>query len=449
MLNSSQTYSGSIHDLEELKSIIGSIAKIDRLPSTTSLEALRTLQDAWDYSEIYHLLASSYKLASKLTYSIMLLCGIAITVLAIIDTVGSYPNFSSNTPVVMLSFVNTAVGAYITFMNPVTRWQSLRIAALSIESQIWLFRTRAGPYRSDKDSTDNNADILLSQTIKNIKEEVLEGGDIKNTAFFSTAKTPNLHGQHASSFGGFGLSDSYFVKIKEAASSSVYTESETENVLHNRIDDDDDNNNSKSHKSSNNAMQLVALAENKGNKKSMINIQEIISKTLHISGNDNKTTGDDDTDSHYEPVHPDGYLKFRLVKAMNFYKSRIPTYNRVRNTAQFLLVSGSIVSGAVAFFGISEWAAIISAFSLAISALMEFQGTNSKLTRYSGTVHSLQQVIMWWQTLPPIEKSNVYNIDRLVTSTEGILQMEQQSWKSTSQAAKMLAGNKKTNTEEA
>jgi hypothetical protein len=335
-------------------------------------------------------------------------------------------------------------------MNPVIRWQSLRIAALSIESQIWLFRTRAGPYRSDKDSTDNNADILLSQTIKQIKEEVLEGGDIKNTAFFSTAKTPNLHGQHATSYAGFGMSDSYFVKvsesIKESGSPSVYTESDTENVLHHRIDDDD---NSKSHSSSSSAMELVALAENKGNKKTMINIQEIISKTLHINGNDNKTTGDDDTDNHYEPVHPDGYLKFRVVKVMNFYKSRIPTYNRVRNIAQFLLVAGSISSGAVAFFGVSEWAAIISAFALAISALMEFQGTNSKLTRYSGTVHSLQQLIIWWQTLPVIERSNVYNIDRLITTTESILQMEQQSWKSTtSQVANKLAGDKNSKDEE-
>lgn len=132
IFNSQNTYSGSIHDLEELKRTIGSIAKIDRLPSNTSLEALRTLQDSWDYSEIYHVIADSYKLASKLTYTIMLTCGVLITILSLLDTSGNIPNFSSNLPVIVLSFLNTAVAAYITFMNPVLRWQHLRIAALSI-----------------------------------------------------------------------------------------------------------------------------------------------------------------------------------------------------------------------------------------------------------------------------------------------------------------------------
>lgn len=434
ILASPNTYSGSIHDIDELKRIIVSAAKIDRLPSTTSLGALKTLQDAWDNCEIYHLIADSYKLAAKVAYSLMLFCGILITIFSIIATSGSVQNFKSSEPVIILSFVNTALAAYISFMNPVLRWQSLRVAALNLESNIWLFRTRAGPFRSD-DADDKKAEKLLAETVKNIKADILEGADVKSTAFFGRAKTRNLHGQHATLTAGFGVSDSYFVRKEDLVEMSVTELNENENPLQHRIDADDEVSSSPSNKST--GMELMALAKMYGSKKE-INIQDIISKLYTDGGNDNKTSIDDAFDSYYEPVQPDGYIKFRTVKALNFYKSRIPAYNRSRNISQFLLVAGSIASAAVAFARVSEWAAVISATTLAISAYLEFNGTNSKLTRYSSTVHGLQELIVWWNTLPQIERSVLTNIDKLIVSCEDILQGEQRSWKSTSQASKML-----------
>ena len=431
---SPNTYSGSIHDIDELKRIIVSAAKIDRLPSTTSLGALKTLQDAWDNCEIYHLIADSYKLAAKVAYSIMLFCGILITIFATVATIGSTQNYNSSLPVIVLSFINTAVAAYLNFMNPVLRWQSLRVAALNLESSIWLFRTRAGPFRSD-DADDKKAEKLLAETLKNIKADILEGADVKSTAFFGRARTRNLHGQHATLVAGFGVSDSYFVKREELVEMSVTELNENENPLQHRIDADDESTNSPSHKST--GMELMALAKIYGSKRE-INIQDMISKLYSDEGNDNKTSIDDAFDSYYEPVQPDAYIKFRIVKALNFYKSRIPGYNRSRNISQFFLVSGSIASAAVAFARVSEWAAVVSATTLAISAYLEFSGTNSKLSRYSSTVHGLQELVVWWNTLPQIERSVLTNIDKLIVSGEDILQGEQRSWKSTSQASKMI-----------
>ena len=64
------------------------------------------------------------------------------------------------------------------------RWQQLRMAALSIESNIWTFRTRAGPYRTDGEAFDDSAEHALSEVLKEIKTSVLEGADIKSTAFY-------------------------------------------------------------------------------------------------------------------------------------------------------------------------------------------------------------------------------------------------------------------------
>ncbi len=143
-------------------------------------------------------------------------------------------------------------------------------------------------------------------------------------------------------------------------------------------------------------------------------------------------------DSHYEPLQPDTYIRYRLFTMLIFYKKRIPGANWTKNIAQLLLVSGSIASAAVSFFHAEAWASVISAASLAITAYMEFQGTNSKINRYSSSVHSLQEMVKWWQTLQTIDRSVTANIDRLVMGTEELLQREQQAWRSTSQVTKLL-----------
>ncbi len=73
-----------------------------------------------------------------------------------------------------------------------------------------------------------------------------------------------------------------------------------------------------------------------------------------------------------------------------------------------------------------------------VAAVLEFHGTERKFNRYSFTIHSLRNLIHWWEMLAPIDRSVVENIDRLVLTGEDLLQREQQAWKSTSQAMKML-----------
>lgn len=48
LLQSPNTYSGNLDDPAALLKQINKVAKIDRLPTTTSPEALKTLRAAWD-----------------------------------------------------------------------------------------------------------------------------------------------------------------------------------------------------------------------------------------------------------------------------------------------------------------------------------------------------------------------------------------------------------------
>ena len=97
----------------------------------------------------------------------------------------------------------------------------------------------------------------------------------------------------------------------------------------------------------------------------------------------------------------------------------------------------------LATWGLMVWAAIVSITTGAVTAWLEFTGTNNKINRYSTTVAGLQNVLIWWNTRPAIEKSSTANIDRLVNSVESLLRDEQMNWRSTSQAEKLLAKQSK------
>jgi hypothetical protein len=169
-----------------------------------------------------------------------------------------------------------------------------------------------------------------------------------------------------------------------------------------------------------------------------VRLDELISRLIQPARDSEAESNSNSKDSHYAPVQPDTYIRFRVGNALKFYKQRIPLCTRARNLAQILLILGSIASGVLAFLNLAAWASGVSIVTSVITAYIQFQGTAGKLDRYSVTVHSLQELVCWWQTLPQIEKSVVSNIDRLVIACEDILQREKQAWRSTSQVVRLL-----------
>ena len=157
-------YTNNLDDTEKISQQIASVAKIDRLPSENSLEALVILQSAWDRVDMYSRVALSCKAASKVLYACLLLIGFAVSTITVVslnqrlhdgDTLpagmcdrmdGLIDKEALSQVVMALSLLGSLVGSVVSFMNPGLRWQQLRGAALSIESEIWKFRTRTGSY---------------------------------------------------------------------------------------------------------------------------------------------------------------------------------------------------------------------------------------------------------------------------------------------------------------
>jgi hypothetical protein len=456
LLMSANTFSGSVFDLDEIKRVLGSVAKIDRLPSANSLEALRTLQDAWDHVEVYHIMADKYKQTSKVAYVAMLFTGIAITVLSQINSILGY---DSRYIIIALSFFGTCLAGFVAYTNPIVKWQQLRVAALTIESNIWMFRTRAGAYRTTGEEFDLSSEQLLAESLRAIKAGVLEGADIKSTSFFSRSVSHNKHGQHEPHHPTFGAIDSFVQPHKKHAKKHAESEARAHAKSQGRFSGGDgskdrqastpnpsparkdageksrsprmdkiysddtqlsyaklsDLNLSLSSPFASNANNDGDEDDEDGSERDEHNVVSLDVRKLRQSSNGNAIRlndvlstfrkQDDDSfrqhsqDSHYRPVQPDNFIRFRIIPVLNYYKTKIPEYSRWRALTHTLLLLGSIASAILAIASLAVWTAIISVATVSITAYQEFSGANSKMSRYSFTVHELQELIFWWYVL--------------------------------------------------
>ena len=451
LLMSPNTYSGSVFDLDEIKRMLSSVAKIDRLPRADSLEALRTLQDAWDHVELYHIAADRFKLISKLAYLAILLTGIAITAFSQME---SNLFFDSHFFIIALSFLASSLAAYVAYVNPTVKWHQLRVAALTIESNIWMFRTRAGPYRTTGEEFDQSSERLLADALRNIKTGVLEGADVKSTSFYSRKKSYNKHQQHEKGERSFGATDNILpvlnpkAKWYQCCQRNGGEDDTKESITHySRNGDGTNNRNSIALYSRNNVSwknRRDSFAHNSESNDSSTKLPDIRKLSPPASsdnqsatpvatcGNpsdasDNERSAGDNSnaakgiglntpcllktlsilckhdgdseieeDTHYQPVKPDNFLRFRIMPVLMYYKKKIPIYARGRAITQTLLVLGSAASAVLAIAELSEWAAIVSVSTVSITAYQEFCGTSKKMSRYSHTVHGLEELIFWW-----------------------------------------------------
>ena len=143
-------------------------------------------------------------------------------------------------------------------------------------------------------------------------------------------------------------------------------------------------------------------------------------------------------DNHHSPLKPAEFISFRLLPALKFYQSRLPSYARSRSFATTFMIFGSLSTCVMSFIGLSTWVSVVSAITSAIVAWTEFAGTEKKLDRYSNTVSSLELIQMWWDALPEVERLASKSIDFLVESVENQIRNEHQGWRATSPSMQKL-----------
>jgi hypothetical protein len=376
LFESDNVYCCSLSDTASIKATISEVAKIDRLPKSDNLECLQVVRCVWDKVDIFTKTAGHCKIIAKTLYIALLAVGVSVTTLTTIHLNQSGCNNSDHLIsadllrklVLILSLCGSFVASLVALLNPGQRWQQLRGAALSLESEIWKFRTRTGEYSASggpglgASSPSASGKQLLSR-LEHILVAVSKSASVMETALYSKIDM----------FGSSKASRSY--------SHGQYSGSRMTGTF----------------------------------------------GTSHLS------------DSHYTPLTPSDYIRFRVEPLVNFYQSRVPTYYRQRVSTELWMVAGVFAVTVLAFTNLTPWSAIPTTITAALTAWKEFHGTEKKLSRYSNTIHKIGSVTLWWSQLTEVEQASLGNANKLVLSCEDQLEREREAWLTTSVATKNLA----------
>eukprot|EP00928_Gymnodinium_smaydae_P100038 TRINITY_DN970_c2_g2_i1.p1 TRINITY_DN970_c2_g2~~TRINITY_DN970_c2_g2_i1.p1 ORF type:complete len:1074 (+),score=154.58 TRINITY_DN970_c2_g2_i1:130-3351(+) len=173
-LSHPQMHSTNCYALREAKALISSLVTVDRVPDQEPLDGLLLLREAWDQYDIKMYLARRHKKMTKILYATILVLGVLGVIITIIQgdveaaaegqkiclsqppgqsSLGCNMSFlkdfdagAMGTTVLIISVLGSIIMSIDSFFNSAQRWRKLRTAALTLESMIWMYRTRTGHF---------------------------------------------------------------------------------------------------------------------------------------------------------------------------------------------------------------------------------------------------------------------------------------------------------------
>jgi len=146
----------------------------------------------------------------------------------------------------------------------------------------------------------------------------------------------------------------------------------------------------------------------------------------------------DGEDSFHAPVRPDEYLTWRLTPLLAFYRRRFPIYGWIRLLLHAAFIICSITTSILAAANLESWTALVVSVSAALGSWQEFIRVGEKLDRYAAIIQRLSSLMLWWQSLPDVDKANSRNIEFLVESGEGAVAEEHSAWLADARATKKI-----------
>lgn len=184
-------YSGALHDLTGLAHTINRVARIDRLPTANSFEAMLTLQRAWEKVDVYMHVATRCKWLAKVLFVLVLAVTLTVSIVTAVSlnerTV--LPQHQLESVVMVCTLALTALTTATAFTNPTTKWHQLRSAALALESEIWKFRTRSGSYAIAASfgaaSLAAEPEDMLRQMTEELSRNVIKSATVADTSFLA------------------------------------------------------------------------------------------------------------------------------------------------------------------------------------------------------------------------------------------------------------------------
>jgi hypothetical protein len=411
LLTSPQLIFLNVHSpLEAAEALVRQIVKLDRLPETNALEGLQLLQEAWcEYDMAMHL-ANRYKTASKLLFALQLAVGWAIVFIGTAEKEFDDKDIAETSNwrhiVFGLTLGATLMVSVDALFNAKARWRLLRSAAGSLESLLFLYRTRVGQFELDPLNADSRQpEEELFSALKQWRSDLVAGGDLQlssfqkehpETIFFHEqtpkARRPRAEIQHPNTTTGD--------QEPPGGSSSTATS---------------------------------AGGAGRGDRKesetsapSARDVEKALARSPTLATSPQ-------LDDFYSPLTPELYFDIRIKQYLSFYQRRIPQYARDRYVFKAILVLLTTAAAGVSAYGLSVWALVIAAAVSMLTSWTEFADTGRKVERYTRAVVELKNLLSYWKSLTEVEKASPATIYTVVITGESIISDERVAWMSTAQ----------------
>lgn len=135
-----------------------------------------------------------------------------------------------------------------------------------------------------------------------------------------------------------------------------------------------------------------------------------------------------DGDDGFTALSPDDYVKFRLDNQLNYYKRKSTELDsRIRRLNWQIILLGGLGTF-LAAVGFEVWIAITIATVGAITSFIGYNQFENSLRTFNQAATGLESIRIWWRALTEEQRRSQEMYDRLVESTESVLQTEQSGW---------------------
>ena len=117
-----------------------------------------------------------------------------------------------------------------------------------------------------------------------------------------------------------------------------------------------------------------------------------------------------------------------LGAARTHYQSRVPIKYREWKVTVFLMLATTTSITVLSYLSgrpgttasLTAAGGVVSGVSAALTAWQKDSSADRKINRYTNAIINLENHLLWWDTLPPVDQNSQPNINRLVSTGESI-----------------------------
>jgi hypothetical protein len=135
-----------------------------------------------------------------------------------------------------------------------------------------------------------------------------------------------------------------------------------------------------------------------------------------------------EADDGFSFLTPDLYIAMRLDDQLDFFQDRTISKEKELRKYQILILAAGAVGTFLAAVGLQLWVAVTTALATAFIGFLQYRQTENTLLQYTQTSTNLENVKAWWTALSAQEQADRKNVDKLVETTERILESEHRGW---------------------